>query len=168
MPGWQECYAVRQQKGNSHIWWSELEFHPYSYDSLLSEIQSKGKKVYVGGENNYGYLSRDDKGIYRYFSISGDSLSLGLITRIIFTDSTIYFYGEQSINRHNIRSGKLELRLRQKENEPFTGMFITPKNTFINVLSEGLYRLESDTLFPIVTGYLTKDEEILFQPSVQQ
>ena len=120
------------------------------------------KKVYVGGENNYGYLSRDDKGIYRYFSISGDSLSLGLITRIIFTDSTIYFYGEQSISRHNIRSGKLELRLRQKENEPFTGMFITPKNTFINVLSKGLYRLESDTLFPIVTGYLTNDEEILF------
>src|SRR5664280_2918304 len=120
------------------------------------------KKVYVGGENNYGYLSRDDKGIYRYFSISGDSLSLGLITRIIFTDSTIYFYGEQSISRHNLRSGKLELRLRQKENEPFTGMFITPKNTFINVLSKGLYRLESDTLFPIVTGYLSKDDEILF------
>ncbi len=41
-------------------------------------------------------------------------------------------------------------------------MFITPKNTFINVLARGLYRLESDTLFPIVTGYLVKDEEILF------
>ena len=41
-------------------------------------------------------------------------------------------------------------------------MFITPKNTFINVLSKGLYRLESDTLFPIVTGYLLENEEILF------
>ena len=41
-------------------------------------------------------------------------------------------------------------------------MFITPKNTFINVLSKGLYRLESDTLFPIVTGYMSKDNEILF------
>jgi serine phosphatase RsbU (regulator of sigma subunit) len=120
------------------------------------------RKVYVGGENNYGYLARDDKGIYRYFSISGDSASVGIISRIIFTDSTIYFYGEQSISRHNIKSGELELRLRQKENEPFTGMFITPKNTFINVLSKGLYRLESDTLFPIVTGYLSKDDEILF------
>ncbi len=120
------------------------------------------RKVYVGGENNYGYIARDEKGIYRYFSISGDSSSIGLISRIIFTDSTIYFYGEQSISRHNIKSGKLELRLKQKENEPFTGMFITPKNTFINVSSKGLYRLESDTLFPIVTGYLLKDVEILF------
>src|SRR5664280_1756252 len=120
------------------------------------------KKVYVGGENNYGYLSRDNKGIYRYISLSGDSTGLGLITRIIFTDSTIYYYGEQSISRHNLKTGKLELRLLQKENEPFSGMFITPKNTFINVVSKGLYRLESDTLFPIVTGYLFKDEEILF------
>ena len=120
------------------------------------------KRVYVGGDNNYGYLARDEKGIYKYFSTSGDSASLGLISRIIFTDSTIYFYGEQSISRHNIKSGKLELRLMQKDDASFTGMFLTPKNTFINVSSKGLYRLESDTLFPLVTGYLVKDEEILF------
>jgi serine phosphatase RsbU (regulator of sigma subunit) len=120
------------------------------------------KKVYVGGENNYGYLERDDKGIYRYFSVSGDSAQVGIISRIIFTDSTVYFYSEQSISRHNIKTGKLELRLRQKDNKPFTGMFVTPKNTFINVSSKGLYRLESDTLFPIVTGYLSEDDEILF------
>ena len=64
------------------------------------------KKVYVGGDNNYGYLERDEKGIYRYFSISGDSSSVGLISRIIFTDSTVYFYGEQSISRHNIKVRK--------------------------------------------------------------
>jgi serine phosphatase RsbU (regulator of sigma subunit) len=120
------------------------------------------KKVYVGGDNSYGYISRDEKGMYKYFSESGDSARIGMITRIIFTDSSVYYYGEQSISRHNLKTRRLELRLFQKENEPFTGMFITPKNTFINVFSEGLYRLESDTLFPIVTGYLLKDEEILF------
>lgn len=130
---------------------------PYSLKYNTNE-----KKVYVGGENNYGFLERDDKGIYRYFSISGDSLSLGVISRIIFTDSTVYFYGEQSISRHEIKSGKLEWRIYQKDNEPFSGMFMTPRNTFINVVSKGLYRLESDTLFPIVTGYLSKDDEILF------
>lgn len=130
---------------------------PYSLKYNAAE-----KKVYVGGDNNYGYIARDNKGIYRYISLSGDSTGVGMITRILFTDSTVYYYGEQSISRHNLKSGKLELRLLQKENEPFSGMFITPKNTFINVMSKGLYRLESDTLFPIVTGYLFKDEEILF------
>ncbi len=41
-------------------------------------------------------------------------------------------------------------------------MLITHKNTFFNVYGEGLYRLESDTLFPIVTGYYTENSEILF------
>jgi serine phosphatase RsbU (regulator of sigma subunit)/ligand-binding sensor domain-containing protein len=139
--------------------WSSIAIPAIPYSI---KYNPKDRKVYVSGENNYGYLTRDEKGAYKYFSISGDSSSIGLISRIIFTDSTIYFYGEQSISRHDIKSGRLELRLRPKESKTFTGMFVTSKNTFINVSSEGLYRLESDTLFPIVTGYLTKDEEILF------
>ena len=139
--------------------WSFIQMPTIPYSLKYNPLE---KRVYVGGENNYGYIARDEMGIYKYFSVSGDTCSLGLISRIIFTDSTVYFYGEQSISRHNLKSGKLELRLKQKDNEPFSGMFITPGNTFINVLTRGLYRLESDTLFPIVTGYLVKDEEILF------
>jgi hypothetical protein len=41
-------------------------------------------------------------------------------------------------------------------------MFVTPENTFINILNKGLHRIESDTLFPIVTGYLTENTEVLF------
>ena len=146
-----------------------LEYDGHSWNAVSIPVipyalkyNAGEKKVYVGGDSNYGYIARDNKGIYRYISLSGDSSGIGMITRILFTDSTVYYYGEQSISRNNLKTGKLELRLFQKENEPFSGMFITPKNTFINVMSKGLYRLESDTLFPIVTGYLFKDEEILF------
>jgi serine phosphatase RsbU (regulator of sigma subunit) len=120
------------------------------------------KRVYVGGDDNYGYMSRDEKGIYRYFSISGDSSSVGLISRIIFTDTTVYFYGDQSISRHNINTGKLETRLRPKDRESFTGMFITPKSTYLNVITHGLYKLERDSLFPVITDSLALYDEILF------
>jgi serine phosphatase RsbU (regulator of sigma subunit) len=122
----------------------------------------KEKNIYVGGDNNYGYLEKDEKGFYKYFSLTGDSAGVGLITRIIFTDTTVYFYGDQSISRHNLQSKKLGKRFVSSANNTFTGMFITPKNTFINVMSKGLYRIEADTLFPIVTGYLLEKEEILF------
>jgi serine phosphatase RsbU (regulator of sigma subunit) len=120
------------------------------------------KKVYVGGDNNYGYLKRDEKGFYQFISMRSDSSRIGIISKIVFTDSTVWFYGDRTILRHQIKTGKLELRLTQKENRPFTGMFVTPKNIFINVLSKGLYRLEADTLFPIVTGYLLENNEVLF------
>jgi serine phosphatase RsbU (regulator of sigma subunit) len=130
---------------------------PYSL-----EYNSVNKRIYTGCENDYGYLVRDEKGFYRYESLSGDSSGVGLITRIIFTDSTAWFYSDKSISRHNIKTGQLEKRLLSSGNETFTGMFITPGSAFVNIASKGLFRVEADTLFPLVTGYLFRNEEILF------
>lgn len=119
-------------------------------------------KIYIGGDNCYGFLEKDPTGMYKYVSLVDDTSGIGIITRIIFNDSLAWFYGEHSISRYNLDKGKPELLLKSKTENPFTGMFVTPRNTFINVLKKGLFRLESDTLFPIVTGYLTEDIDILF------
>jgi len=119
-------------------------------------------KIYIGGDNNYGYLEKDMAGSYDYVSLSGDSSGTGVITKIVFSDSLVWFYSEQTTSRYNLKTGSLELQLNSVQYYPYTGMFATPKNTFINVMEKGLFRLESDTLFPIVTGYLTKDIDILF------
>ncbi len=130
---------------------------PYSM-----KANPKNGKIFVGGENSYGLLEKDQIGSYKYVPLSGESSDIGVITRIIFNDSVVWFYGEKSISRHNLKSNRLELRIKTMEANPFAGMFVTPKNTFINEQYSGLYRLESDTLFPIVTGYLTVNTDILF------
>jgi hypothetical protein len=119
-------------------------------------------KIYIGGENTYGYLKKDVTGSYKYISLSGDSSEVGIITKIVFRDSIAWFYSDQSADRYNLSTNSLELHLKSKSGYPFTGMILSPKNTFVNVLGKGLYRLEGDTLFPIVTGYLSEQLEILF------
>jgi len=119
-------------------------------------------KIYIGGEDNYGFIIKDKTGSYDYISLSGDSSGAGIITKIIFRDSLAWFYSDQTADRYNLTTNTLELRLKSKTGYPFTGMIVTPKNTFVNVMGKGLHRLESDTLFPIVTGYLTEQVEILF------
>jgi serine phosphatase RsbU (regulator of sigma subunit) len=119
-------------------------------------------KVYVGANNNYGYLERNSKGFIEYKSLSADTADIGIISKIIFTDTTIFFYGENTITRHSVKNPKRFKRWYSKDFRPFTGMFVTHKNTFFNVAKEGLYRIESDTLFPIVTGFYTENSEILF------
>ncbi len=119
-------------------------------------------KIYVGGENSFGFLERNSVGSYSYVSLESDSSGGGEITKIIFDGPVAWFYGDQAILRYNFKSGKTDLRLDPKQGTRFSGMFATPSNTFVNVSGEGLYRLESDTLFPIVTGYLTEKTEILF------
>jgi serine phosphatase RsbU (regulator of sigma subunit) len=121
-----------------------------------------GNKIYVGGENSYGFLIKDFLGEYKYYSLSVDSSEIGVITKIIIRDPDIWFYGSQTISRHNLSDGKLTLRLKAKDENPFSGIITTPDKVFINKAGKGLYRIESDTLFPIVTGYLTENTDILF------
>ncbi len=119
-------------------------------------------KIYIGGENNFGYIGKDGAGTYLYFQLWSDSSATGAITRIVFDGLAAWFCSEQSVNRFNLRTNRLDLRLDSRPGYPFSGIFVTPEDTFINVLNKGLYRLESDTLFPLVTGYLTEKTEILF------
>ena len=120
------------------------------------------KKIYIGGDNNYGFLCKDDNDTYKYFSLSGESAGTGIITRIVFKDTLVWFCSDESLVRFNLETQKPELHISAKPGFPFTGVFFAANNTFINVLDKGLHRLESDTLFPIVTGYLTEDVDILF------
>lgn len=119
-------------------------------------------KIYVGASNNYGYLKKDEKGKPGYISLSGSGQETGLITDIFFTDSSVIFYGSESISIHMLDQPENPKRWFSEKDRPFTGMLTHMGKLFFNVRGEGLYRIESDTLFPIVTGYLTAEKEILF------
>ncbi|HBE40879.1 MAG TPA: hypothetical protein DDW27_06675 [Bacteroidales bacterium] len=119
-------------------------------------------KIYVGGNNKLGYIEREGSGSFRFVPLSGDSISAGIITKIVFDRSNAWFYSDQSIIRFNTSAHEIDLIIGSKPGYPFTGMFVTPANTFINVLNKGLHRIDSDTLFPIVTGYITGKTEVLF------
>jgi len=119
-------------------------------------------KVFIGGDNSFGFLEKSPTGSYNYVALPKDTSDIGIITKIVVSDSLVWFYGDKSVNKYNTDNGKLELRLKSKDNNAFTGLFVTPKNTFVNVMNKGLYRIESDTLFPLVTGYLTEKLDILF------
>ena len=140
--------------------WGNIRIPVIPYTLKFNKTE---KRVFIGGDNNYGYLKRDEKGFYRFISLKTDSSAIGIISRIVFTDSTVWFYGDRNILEHDIKTGKLKLKLGQRHNNLFTGMFSTPKNIFIDVDKEGLFRLEADTLFPIVTGYLLEHNEVLFE-----
>jgi len=139
--------------------WTTLKLPTLPYSMQKNPFDGK---IYIGGENNFGYIGKDGAGTYLYFQLWSDSSATGAITQIVFDGMAAWFCSEQSVNRFNLRTNKLDLRINARPGYPFSGIFVTPENTFINVLNKGLYRLESDTLFPLVTGYLTEKTEILF------
>lgn len=141
------------------IEWKHISIPTIPYAMQKSPMDGR---IYIGGEGKFGYIRKDDTGSYTYVSMSEDTAGTGIITRIIFSGTHIWFYSDKCAIRWQQATGKPDLKLRSKQGEPFTGIFTRGEDTFINVLGKGLHRLESDTLFPIVTGYLTEKTNILF------
>jgi len=139
--------------------WENIRL-PNTPMSLARDPESD--RIYTGGLNNFGYLDKDSRGNYNYITISNDSIGTGIITGIHFEDDIIIFYGDESVSVYDRNAERVSSQWLAKENEAFTGVVYVDNNLFINVSGRGLHRIDSDTLFPIVTGYLTRDCEILF------
>lgn len=134
-----------------------IQVTPYSM-----EMNPYDKRIYIGGENDYGFIEKDHKGIYRYESLNADSAELGIITGITFNDSIACFAGAQSVSCYNFRTGKLASRHIAGNSNPFTGIIMKGGSLFVNISKLGLHRAEADSLYPTPSGYLTVSSEILF------
>lgn len=130
---------------------------PYSLRKNPSD-----RRIYLGGDNHFGYITKNESETYRYHSLSDNTSGTGVITRILFGYPSVWFYSEQTVIRYNTDTDTIALRLDSKPGHPFTGMLVMTDNIFVNVLGKGLHRIDNDTLFPIVTGYLTENTSILF------
>lgn len=119
-------------------------------------------RIYLGGDNHFGYITKTEAGLYSYISLSDNTSETGVITRILFGNSAVWFYSDQTIIKYDKNRDTTGLRLDAKPGYPFTGIVVMPRNTYVNVAGKGLHRIDSDTLFPIVSGYLTENTSILF------
>jgi len=120
------------------------------------------KTVFVGSENDFGYLERNDKGLFDYYSLAGDTSDFGLVRNIFFTDTAAWFYSETCITKYDLIRGRISLMLKPDSDRYFTGMFLNSGIAFVNIFSSGLNRIEDDTLTPVPAGYLLKERKILF------
>ncbi len=122
----------------------------------------KSGKIFIGGEDSYGYFHKDQSGLYEFVPISGEASDLGVITKIVFKESEVWFYGDHSVSCHNIENNTLDFRIKSDVNNPFTGILVTPENVFINLTDKGLFKIDNDTLIPVPAGSITSKVDILF------
>jgi serine phosphatase RsbU (regulator of sigma subunit) len=119
-------------------------------------------KIYIGGDNNFGFLEMDNSGKYKYVPLLEKYTGIGIVTRIIFSDSLVWFYSDKSAIRYNLADDSHKLLIKAALGQSFSGMFVTSGNTYFNIFEKGLCRLERDTLIPLNEGYRTEKTSVLF------
>ncbi|MCA1747190.1 MAG: hypothetical protein LC655_05805, partial [Bacteroidales bacterium] len=115
--------------------------------------------VYILSTNRAGYLRRDEKGVRHYVPI------LELVdnpVNILFTDNEVVFHGEQAIQGYDIHDHRLTFRHEPGPGERYSGMITADGALFVLVSSQGLFRVEADTLIRTGMSPPNREDEILF------
>jgi serine phosphatase RsbU (regulator of sigma subunit)/ligand-binding sensor domain-containing protein len=120
------------------------------------------ERIYIGADQDIGYLRQDSRGFYHYQSLSPDKKLKGEFINIEPVDSVLYFMSTRSLIRVDPQDPSRRRTWQAGKNEPFTGLIHNDEHVFVNLWNKGLHRLQKDTLFPIVSGFWTKNQEILF------
>jgi len=120
------------------------------------------RRVFIGGEDGYGYLYRNENGMYEYRAIETDTAFAGIVSSVIFSDSAVFFLSPRFIVSHSTGDLSVKSVVRPGSEESFSGMFQLGEEIYVSTWENGLYRLDGDTLVSLITGYMTARDEILF------
>ena len=140
------------------------DWHPVSVPHIPHKIKQNpfNQKVYIISESNYGYLDRNEHGIQSYEPLTMEGELSGRLSDILFTDTCVIFFGENSISWHSSTDHQLLFRHTADEYGSFSGIFSLNQKTYVNILNKGLYTVTSDTLIPFEIFSWDSNKEILF------
>ncbi|MCK4663318.1 MAG: SpoIIE family protein phosphatase [Bacteroidales bacterium] len=139
--------------------WELVQTSDFPY-SIKKDIYSN--KIFIGCDEGFGFLIKNDTGNYVYNSLSDEYSEIGEITNIEFSDSNIYFYGNQSLTRVNPHNLKEQKQWLSNDYGEFSGILNLKNKIFINIQNKGLFVLTDDTLQLISDDIQLLNSEILF------
>jgi len=146
-----------------------LSYDGYDWEFMEPEIRphSIGKdpisdRIFVGLEDGFGYLFRNEMGSYKYIPISDPDLDYGIIEKIVFKESDIYFYSSFSLTRINRDKMRTLETLWAKPSSPFAGIFFFHESLFVNISGKGLHVLTNKNLTPVEDGKSFDHVSIIF------
>lgn len=118
--------------------------------------------LFVLSEGNYGKLHRDDYGRLIYDSLTVDGELDRTLKKILFSGSSVIFYGKQQISFLDPDSYALQLRLSAGPGNRYAGMVVAGERIWVNLAGRGLMEIVGDSLRSDRTIRTTSGRNIQF------
>jgi class 3 adenylate cyclase/ligand-binding sensor domain-containing protein len=138
--------------------WNEISL-PDIIFAMVPDPQ-KGR-IYAGCRNGFGYLSKDEKGIYKYTELSATLKNTAEISKLETTSDAVYFYNNETISRCLLGNLNNTQQWSTSSENPFAGTILLKDKIYVLVSGKGLHVIEKDSL-QSVEGISVIPGEILF------
>ncbi|MCG3165792.1 MAG: hypothetical protein POELPBGB_01567 [Bacteroidia bacterium] len=138
--------------------WNETTL-PDIVFTLVADPQ-KGR-IYAGCRNGFGYLSKDEKGIYNYTELSATLKNTADISKIELTEQEVFFYNTEGISRCLLSNLNNTRQWTTNAENPFAGTVKLKDKIYVLISGKGLHVIENDSL-RLINAIFPTPAEILF------
>lgn len=133
---------------------------PYSF-----ERDTTGRGIiYVGCNNDFGSLIRNNKREKSYISFSRDHDTFGDITDIGITKQYVYFYSSSQIFQYAPQKKEIKQVYSAPQNKKFTGFFIHHNRAYVNIENQEIQLLDKGKFTPTNSNKFKNNELITYSP----
>jgi len=143
--------------------WRRVQNIPANVLSIKAD--SSARLIYTGLKDEFGYISRNEKGLYQYTQLKQFDENTGEFTQIIITTEKILFYSSKSI--YIVDKTKLSdiSQLNIEKQDEYRGILTRKNNVYINTKSKGICKLNGQELIQLKEGAKFKNSIVLFSTS---
>lgn len=145
----------------------QWKLHKTEQTPLSIETDAVTGKIFTGMRDEFGYYVKDLKGALSYHSLSKNQNPPGDITRIVKTESRIYFCNEKRVYELDPEQDRIE-HIYEDTQLRFTGFASAGREVLINVEGQGLCYLSGTNLLPVQKGELLAHSELLFSLALNE
>jgi serine phosphatase RsbU (regulator of sigma subunit)/ligand-binding sensor domain-containing protein len=135
----------------------EIDIIPYS----LAKDSITGR-IFVGSDNAFGYLERNEINEYAFIKLSKDDSDYGTISDITITKEYVYFYSHRNITRIKREAPTEENRIRPVADPHFAGYAVLDTSLYVNIPETGLFKAEGSQLHEVPGGDVFDNVSVLF------
>jgi PAS domain S-box-containing protein len=111
----------------------------------------QNKRIFLAGNNEFGYLTNDNQGntIYKSLShlITDKSYFIGAFRNIATTSKFVYFQAENAIVQLNPNTENIRV-FKKETNGQYSGGFVHNDSYYVHLKKEGLIKIEDNELRP--------------------
>ncbi|MEM6522477.1 MAG: ATP-binding protein [Bacteroidota bacterium] len=136
--------------------WNLLSIDNYSSVHSLAQPNNDSVRIYVGGNNEFGYLDKDpDSGLYKYHSLKTESLGqLSEIWNIITIRNIVFFECREKILKYD---GTL-VEIYDESDDAY--LFLSNNQLFASVYGKGLALVREEGLDFVNTDFSFEEDAV--------
>jgi class 3 adenylate cyclase len=140
--------------------WKRIQNIPLNVLILKSDTVSQ--IIYAGLKNEFGYIFKDQLGVYKYKSLKQSVEGTGEFKQIIITNEEVFFYSDRSIFIVNKNNYSVIKKIKNINNDLYKGIIVRKNKIYINVKDIGICTFNGEKLVPHKSGKIFKNSELLF------